>query len=160
MSMEISKQLFDLGCLLEEVTDLDITYQSFQKIAQEELVNTITIQTVLEDTVATALLLARRERNKVEPNASRFQELYNGLKRFQSFLMTGRFNIEQAIETAAKVAYLATCFKHKQPELFTNLVEANNLIENPAYNFLNRYRKVKNRTYAYWYNVLKMENAL
>lgn len=162
MSMEISKQLFDLGCLLDEVTDLDIAYQSFQKIAQEELAyrglsDTITIENVLDDTIETALLLAKRERNKKEPDTSRFRELHNGLKRFQSFLMTGKFNIEQAIETAAKVAYLAACFKHAQPKSFTNLAEANNLIENQNYNFLNRYRKVKNTTYLYWHNVLKME---
>ncbi|MEM1122188.1 MAG: nucleotidyl transferase AbiEii/AbiGii toxin family protein [Bacteroidota bacterium] len=163
MSMEIGKQLFDLGGLLDEITDLNIAYQSFQKIAQKELIyrglsGYTTIEMVLNDTIETALLLARRERNKSEPDASRFRELRNGLQRFQSFLMTGRFSIEQAIERAAKVAYLATCFKHKQPESFTNLIGANDLIADPKYNFLNRYRKVKNATYLYWYNILKMEN--
>ncbi|MFK7980172.1 MAG: hypothetical protein AB8G86_09345, partial [Saprospiraceae bacterium] len=154
------KQLFDLGCLLAEVTDLDIAYQSFQKIANKELVYRdlvdTTVADVLDDTIEVALLLAKRERNKTEPNHSRFQALNMGVRRFQSFLMDGRFNIEQAIETAAKIAFLAACFKQQQPASYKNLVAADTLIDNPKFNFLNRYLKIKNATYLYWFNTLKI----
>jgi len=159
--MEINKQLFDLGCLLDEVTDLEIAYLSFQKIAKEELkyrglVDTVTIADVLNDTIEVALLLAKRERNKTEPNHARFQALNTGVRRFQSFLMDGKYTIEHAIETAAKVAFLAACFKHNQPTSFKNLVDANTLLEDPNFNFLNRYRKIKNATYLYWFNTLML----
>ncbi|MFK7982772.1 MAG: nucleotidyl transferase AbiEii/AbiGii toxin family protein [Saprospiraceae bacterium] len=163
MSMEINKQLFDLGCLLDEVTDLNIALQSFRQIAKEELIyrrlTDTTIEDVLNDTIEVALLLAKRERNKIEPNHSRFQELNTGIKRFQSFLMDGRFNIEQAIETAAKIAFLATCFKHNQPESFINLIDADKLIEDQNFNFLNRYRKIRNATYSYWFNTLELQKS-
>ena len=165
MSMEIIKQLFDLDCLLLEVSNLSTVKASFAAIGRKEMVYrnslpSLTLQSVLTDTVETALLLARRDRNRLEPARSHFSFLQTGIQRFNAFLISGGFNLEQAIEASAKVALLAACIRENRLDAFRqwpgDALPQDLLIEVPEYNFLNRYRKIRSGTFYYWYRALQV----
>ncbi len=109
-SLEIIKQLYDVGRLFEKVTDLDITAQAFQKIATVELSYRgfdDDKKIIFDDIRATALCLATRGKEGVGD----FDMLTRGVSRIKSFMFQNRYSIENAVTDAAKAAYLATCIE-------------------------------------------------
>lgn len=161
MNVEIIKQLFDLNYLILEATDFNIAYQSFKQNAQKEILfrslnDTTNLHTIIDDIVETALLLARRQRNN-EHQLVLFNHLKDGVLRFKSYSIDGSFHIEKAIEAAAKIALLAACFKtEKIHEFDRTLLENPPLIQSQEFNFLNKYRKIKNGTFSYWLKTLRV----
>ena len=65
-----------------------------------------TTESVLQDTIDTALILAKRDKNKGE-DLDKFQELLRGITKFNSFLISGNFRIEQTQVASARAAFLA-----------------------------------------------------
>jgi len=57
--------------------------------------------------IQTALIIARRDKNTGE-DIVKFQELFEGIRNFNPFLIEGYFRIEQAQAASARVAYLAS----------------------------------------------------
>ena len=84
MGMEIIKQMYDVGCLFDEIDDISMVKDVFKAFAAIELEyrgNTHTISDVLDDTFYTALAVCFRK-NIQNTN---FTVLNNGL--FQSSLI-------------------------------------------------------------------------
>jgi hypothetical protein len=105
-------------------------------------------------------LIAHREKNTTEPGKSRFKQLQDGIAQFKNFLISGAFRIDEAIEAAAKAAYMAAKIKtgnNLQPKRFDKTENKNScLIENPEYNQLNKLRKLPNGALFYWYQTLDL----
>ena len=59
------------------------------------------------------MLIAKRTKNTVEPDKTRFTKLTTGIRRFEGFLIAENFKIEDAILAAGKAAYLAKQLKNK-----------------------------------------------
>jgi hypothetical protein len=84
-SMEICKQLFDLSKLFERIENMKIVAQSFEAFAIQEIkyrkteTSDLTPEKVLQDTIDTCLLLAKRGGGALEEK-SKFTELQKGIK--------------------------------------------------------------------------------
>ncbi len=115
-SMEIAKQLYDVGRLFENVSDLKITSQTFKKIANVELSyrglgNDLTL--IYEDIRQTALCIATR--GKV--GNGQFPLLQDGITKLKSFMYKQRYYIENAIIDCARAAYLATLIEKENTSM-------------------------------------------
>lgn len=157
---EIIKQLFDIGCLFDEAESAEEIALSFEKIGAKEINYRelkIGLEDVLDDIFATSLLIARRTKNTVEPDKSRFNELTTGIRRFEGFLIAENFKIEDAILAAGKTAYLAKQLKNKDYSAMEKFNDQNisHLEISGELNFLNKLKKSRDKAaFFYWYKAL------
>ncbi len=153
--LEIVKQLFDIGLLFDQATDLSLTRQTFDHLAAQEIRFRhlqLSPADVLADIFETALLLTRRDVKKPH-----FVFLQDGVKRLNNFVMSD-FRIEQAILAGAKAAYLSRLLQTDAITIkrYQNPVQVIDLqITNPAYNRLNKLRKVQPEAFFYWYHAIE-----
>lgn len=163
--IEIIKQLFDVSKLIDSCSNILAVKTTFEKIAKEEIkfrnLN-ITPENIISDIFETALILAKRDKNKTEPEKSQFRELQKGIKNLVNYLIKKNLRIEQAIASSAKVAFFTEIMrqnKFSDFKLYGNKNDIENLnIENPNYNFLNRFKKTNKEAFYYWYKVVEFSN--
>lgn len=112
-SMEIIKQLFDLGILFEYITDLKEISQSYKKTAEIEASYrnmSLSIDEFLSDSVKASFLISQLDfRVSIENDYTR--ELKDGIKSIRSHIIGGRYSFSNAKEDASKVACLAFLIK-------------------------------------------------
>jgi hypothetical protein len=165
--LEIIKQLFDLGNLFNQIQSTEKVAASFAVFARQEIAyRNLNIQPadILKDTINTCRLISLRERNRNEPDRSRFAELQNGIRSFGSFLISGYFKIDEAIIASAKIAYL--CAKLLKEDFrpvvkFTNQDIKELGIKNPDWNHLNKLKRFPDRSaFFYWFQCLEILEML
>ncbi|MEZ4886870.1 MAG: nucleotidyl transferase AbiEii/AbiGii toxin family protein [Chitinophagales bacterium] len=164
-SMEIIKQLFDVGLLFEIADDMGIVVQSFTNTVLKEIGyrnQEITIEDVLDDIIETGLLLAKRDRNKETNDIGKIKELSDGIKSVDSHLPSTKFRIEHAIEAAGKAAYLAAKIKANDLNPIPKFDKPykTEFITNQNYSILNKQKKQPTKAFAYWYEALKLLNLV
>lgn len=149
--VEIIKQLYDIGFLFNQITDLNVVKESYARVVQEEIgfrkLN-MNADEVLKDTWNACYSLAERDTKSDE-----FKHLQLGIKNFTNFIID-RFSIEEAIIASAKVAYLTSLLNKENQEIewFKNPLEVKDwLIEDQAYNKLNKLKKTNPEAFFYWY---------
>ncbi|HLP61508.1 MAG TPA: nucleotidyl transferase AbiEii/AbiGii toxin family protein, partial [Candidatus Deferrimicrobium sp.] len=162
-SLEIIKQLFDLGELFNAIKHFETVSTSFSILAKKEIEYRnlkISREAILDDIIETGFLLAQREKNQTETGKLRFKELQDGISQFKNFLASGFFRIDEAIEAAAKAAYIAAKIKtgnNEAPEHYDRSKNINDyLIENRDYNHLNKLKKLPNGALFYWYHAVNL----
>jgi hypothetical protein len=161
---EIIKQLFDIGSLYEWITDLDILKRSFHTIAALELQYrnmALTPTDVLNDVLATALILARRENQINQTDNERFKALVSGIKQFGYFVYNGSFRIDEATVAAAKAAVLASAIKTNftgpLPVYNGRAAGSHHAITHHEYAFLNKkLRNINGGALFYWAEAIKL----
>lgn len=153
--VEIIKQLYDIAFLFDNISDLTVVKNSYNKVVQEEIgfrKLEITATEVLEDTWQACYTLAERDIKSEE-----FNHLQVGIRNFTNFTID-RFNIDEAITAAAKVAYLTKLLQAEEEiimERFKNPLEIKYwIIEDPQYNKINKLKKNNPEAFYYWYKVL------
>lgn len=157
---EIIKQLFDIGCLFDEAENVEEIALSFEKIGSKEINYReleIGLTDILDDIFTTSLLIAKRTKNTVEPDKSRFTELTTGIRRFEGFLIAENFKIEDAILAAGKAAYLSKQLKNKDHSAIEkfNGQDISKLEITGELNFLNKLKKSRDKAaFFYWYKAL------
>lgn len=167
-SMEICKQLFDLSKLFEQLQDMEIVAASFNAFAEREiayrkngnLVSGLTPKTVLQDTIDTCLIIAKRG-NGSDDEKRKFVELQKGIRAFGTgFLMRGSFRIDDAISASARIAYLAakllmndlTPFEYYAGQNVKDLT-----VEDTNLNVLNRLKRQPDKSsFYYWYHTVRL----
>ncbi|MDR3626419.1 MAG: nucleotidyl transferase AbiEii/AbiGii toxin family protein [Ignavibacteriaceae bacterium] len=112
MSMEIIKQLYDIGNLLDVVNDMRIIKATFSNFAKAELAyrkqTTLNENDVLEDTYQTSLCIALRG----AAGKGDFEQLLLGIRRVVRFIFSESYHLEKTITHASKAAYIAALIKH------------------------------------------------
>ncbi len=165
-SMEICKQLFDLGKLFEKIENIETVAQSFKAFAMQEIeyrkteTLNLTPEKVLQDTIDTCLVLAKRGSGSADEKA-KFSELQKGIRAFGTgFLMVGNFRIDDAIPASARIAYLSAKILHND---FSSIEYYNDQdikklsIENKDWNFLNRLKRQPDKSsFYYWYKTVQL----
>jgi hypothetical protein len=161
MSMEIIKQLYDLGNLFDHVSDMTIVKSTYETIAKTEMeyrrLNDLTVQDVLDDTFQTALCIATRGKY----GNARFEELKNGIKRVSRYIFSENYHLEKAITHASKVAYLATLIQKDagKIERFTDPLSMKDwIISDLQYTWLNKLKKSNPEAFFYWYKIFALLN--
>ena len=152
-SMEIAKQLFDVGRLFENVTDLGITSLAFHKIAQVELSYRglgNDVGQVFNDIRQTALCISTRGK----AGEGDFELIQDGIMRVKSFMYKQRYTIENAIVDSARAAYLATLIEKgiSKIEFYSNNPNdiKNMVIQTSLSNKLNKLKANSPEAFYYW----------
>ena len=155
MTMEINKQLYDIGNLFNEAKDNKVISNTFISIAKTEMGYRelkISINNVLEDIFETALCISTRGKE----GKGDFVDLQNGIKRLKSYIFSETYHIEKAIINASKAAYLSGLIKNQieKMEHFTNPEEVKNWnIEHSSLLKLNKLKKSNPEAFFYWYKI-------
>lgn len=153
MSMEIIKQLYDIGCLFDISSNMTVIRGTFEQIARTEIAyrsGTMTSHDVLEDIFQTSLCLSSRG----AIGSGDFEELQNGIKRVKGFIFSEPYHIEKAIVSASKAAYLSSLIltNTDKMEKYTDPMQVKDwLITYPEYNKLNGLKKTNTEAFFYWY---------
>ena len=112
-TINVAKQLHDIGRLFDAVDDIATTAETFKSIAVVELSSYRgkgdDLSIVYEDIRNSAMALATR--GKVDPNND-FELLAEGVDKLKSHIYVGRYTLDQAITDTAKAAYLATAIEY------------------------------------------------
>jgi predicted nucleotidyltransferase component of viral defense system len=159
MSMEIIKQLYDIGNSLDTANDASIIKATFYRFAATELIyrNTegLKEEDVLEDIYQTSLCIASRGTD----GKGNFEQLQLGIRRIGSFIFSENYHIEKAIIHASKAAYLSILIKYDAVviEKFGNPLEMKDwLIDEPLNNKLNKLKKSNPEAFFYWYKIFEL----
>jgi len=166
---EILKQLFDVGNLFHLIGDMEVFRASYHTSAESEIKyrperNIASVQAILQDTIDTAKLIARREFHHADDEDSKmkYSEISKGINQFGHFVFEGYFRIDHAQVASAKAAYLAALLltgSKDKPEIFDAAVAAReDLVAHPEYNFLNKRLKfvAEGEALFYWRRIIKL----
>ena len=122
----------------------------------------ITYETVLKDIIATAIILARRDKQLTERDYVKYNELMRGIGGFRNFVYNGNFRIEEALVTSANAVYLAAMilvnYKGSISRFNENTSLSSFLITYQEYNFLNKKLKfiAKGEALYYWNKAINL----
>lgn len=159
MSMEIIKQLYDIGNLFDVVSNAKVIRKTFFQFAKTELEYRAITESneigVLDDIFQTALCISSRG----QIGKGNFDELQSGVRRIKGFIFSENYHIEKAIQAASKAAYLSQIIKYEQEtiEKFEAPSQIKDFkIENPEYNKLNKLKKTNPEALFYWYKTIKL----
>ncbi|MEA2040977.1 MAG: nucleotidyl transferase AbiEii/AbiGii toxin family protein [Bacteroidota bacterium] len=161
MAKEIIKQLYDIGTIFNNVDNLSLIKQTFEKFALTELKyrnkgNDINI--VLEDIYETSLNIS----TKGQEGKARFDILQKGLKQLVAFIFSENYHIEKAIIHASKTAYLSKLIQLdcNKIEKFENPLQiTDRKIEQPFYTKLNKLKKSNPEAFFYWHKIYELEKG-
>ncbi len=167
-SMEICKQLYDLGKLFERLEEIGTVAASFRAFAEHEITyrrsadddTGLTPLAVLQDTIDTCLIIAKRGSGSVDEKA-KYAEIQKGINAFGSgFLLSGTFRIDEAVAASARIAYLAAkiLVSDMKPIAYYTEQDIQSLsIDDPQWNFLNRLKRQPDKSpFYYWYQTVQL----
>ncbi len=159
MSMEIIKQLYDIGNLFDVVNDVNIIKSTFFRFAATELnyrnIEGINESDVLEDIFQTSLSIVTRGAD----GKGDFEQLQLGIQRIAGFIFSESYHLEKTITHASKAAYLATIIKYdaRSIEKYSNPLQMKDwLIDKPMNNKLNKLKKSIPEAFFYCYKIYKL----
>lgn len=162
MSMEIIKQLYDIGNLADNVSDIETIKSTFKTFAATELsyreLDNLTEHDVIEDIYQTALCIVTRGAD----GKGDFDELQKGIQRISRFVFSESYHIEKAIVHASKAAYLATLINENTSKIekFNNPLQMKDwTILEPMNTKLNRLKKSNPEAFFYWYKISQILNT-
>lgn len=154
-SMEIIKQLYDIGNLFNDIADISIVAQTFQKIAKVEMLYRSidgNADLVLNDIIQTSMCIATRGLSGMGD----FTALQAGISQLSHYIYSERFQIEKAIVFSSRAAYCAMLIKTGSTEIkrYESPAQVAELtIESPFETRLNKLKKTNPEAFYYWYQV-------
>ncbi|MBC8321997.1 MAG: nucleotidyl transferase AbiEii/AbiGii toxin family protein [Candidatus Marinimicrobia bacterium] len=159
MSMEIIKQLYDIGNLIDVVEDMNIIKATFSNFATSELsyrnIENKTENDVLDDIVLTSLCIVTRG---ADGNGD-FYQLQQGIQRVANFIFSEKYHIEKAIIHASKAAYIASLIKNNKLniEKYENPGQVKDwVISDHKISKLNKLKKSNPEAFFYWYKIFEI----
>ena len=164
---EIMKQLFDIGCLFDEISDSEVVKQSFKSIVKSEIEykherKIESADQVLQDIIDTSLLIAGITNLSKKEEDPALREINTGINQFKYYLFKGTFGLLEAKVASSKAALLAAIilkdFNGEIPKFDPDLPLTKYLITNPDYNYLNKRLKYveKGESLFYWFQALNL----
>ena len=112
-SMEIMKQLFDIGAMFDSAQDLEEVRLNHNRIyvSESELHgSSYSYEDVLNDTLQSCFLICQLDLKGSEEN-EKTVELRKGIQQLRSHLLNTRFTLAEAKIAAAKAAFLITAIQ-------------------------------------------------
>lgn len=161
MTMEIIKQLYDIGNLVDVATDMQIIKPTYNTIVKTEIayrnLKDIPPAEVLEDTYQTALCISLRGAD----GKGNFEELLKGIQAVRGFIFSEPFHLDKAVTSAAKAAYVSQLIAkdEKEIEKYTDPQQiAEATIEAPNNTRLQRLKKSNPEAFFYWWKATQLKN--
>lgn len=161
-AMEIIKQLYDIGNLVEQMQNPVITAATFYAFAKTELsYRNIEGHTnlVLDDIFDTSLTIS----TKGQLGSGNMNALLQGTGQLKQYIFSENYHIEKAVTHAARAAYTTALIRtgEKTIQRFTEPMEIKDWnITNQQYNKLNKLRKSNPEAFYYWYRALTLLNLV
>ena len=158
--MEIIKQLYDLSCLYEQVDDISIVREVFERFCAVESryrEHGFSPEAVLEAAQINALSICFR---KAYDERCQYEVLSKGAKQVNGFIFSERFSNEKAMVHAAKVAYLVELVKQgiNQKVLFDPAIDMRNWqISLPSDTRINKVKKSSPEGFFYLYHMVQLQ---
>lgn len=158
--MEIINQLYDLSCLYEQVDDISIVREVFERFCAVESryrEHGFSPEAVLEDAQINALSICFR---KAYDERCQYEVLSKGAKQVNGFIFSERFSNEKAMVHAAKVAYLVELVKQgiNQKVLFDPAIDMRNWqISLPSDTRINKVKKSSPEGFFYLYHMVQLQ---
>lgn len=160
-AMEIIKQLYDIGSLLDSVNDVSIIAKTFDVFAKTEI-GYRDCKTdpdgVLEDIYETALHIC----SKGQQGKGNFEALSKGVNSVKRFIFSENYQLDRAITDGAKAAYIATVLKYGKDkfERYTNKEQIKELVIDQKFSLvLSKLKKGNPEAFFYWYQVYLIRSA-
>lgn len=157
-TMEIIKQLYDIGYLFDSAEDLSVVSKTFNEYVIVESgyrgINS-TSKEVIEDIFQTSLLLGTRGID----GKGDFAALLAGITQIKQFIFSESYHIEKAIVHSAKAAYLATAIEKKIKilEKYKEPLQVKDWnIEQPFFTRLNKLKKSNPEAFFYWFKIFEL----
>ena len=147
--IEIIKQMYDISCLFDEMSEFNDLYNSYIKIANTEILyrnESISVDDVLKDTIESSVCIASR---------GQYGEDYNlyldAIKGLSQHIFDFNFTGEMAVLRACKVMYIASCvLKNKESKKITDINKYHNTdISKSKYAKLGKIRNLEPLGFAY-----------
>ena len=157
-AMEIIKQLYDIGNLVERMQNPGITATTFHAFAKTELgYRGITGETklVLDDIFDTSLTIS----TKGKLGKGRMDAFMQGIGQLKQYIFSENYHIEKAVTHAARAAYVSSLIhtNEKMAKHFSDPLEIKYWsIVNQQYNKLNKLKKSNPEAFFYWYQTLTL----
>ncbi len=154
-AMEIMKQLYDIGSLLDPAENVAIVAKTFNIFANTEIGYRkcdTDANGVLNDIYDTALHICSRGTD----GKGDFKALSQGILSVKNFIFSESYHIERAIIDASKAAYIATVLKHGigKFEKYTGIDQLKDFTINQSFNKkLNKLKKSSPEAFYYWYQI-------
>ncbi|MBK9938436.1 MAG: nucleotidyl transferase AbiEii/AbiGii toxin family protein [Chitinophagaceae bacterium] len=159
-AMEIIKQLYDIGNLVEQATNPVAITTTFHAFANTELgYRNIEADTelVLDDIFDTALTIS----TKGQLGNGNIEALKQGIGQLKQYIFSENYHIEKAVTHSARAAYITALIRTGGIGLqrFSEPMEIKDWnITNQQYNKLNKLRKNNPEAFYYWYQALTLLN--
>jgi hypothetical protein len=157
-SLEIIKQLYDIGCLFDKFDSLPEVSEIFLALSEIEAdYRNMQLESndILTDIYETSFCLVTRGRT----GNGDFKILAEGIKSIKSYIFSEPYNIDRAIIDASKAAYLSILLKHNQSEYvkFNDPLKMKGwIIEQPHDTKLNKLKKSNPEAFFYWYQIYNL----
>ena len=158
-SMEIIKQLYDIGNLFDVVENLEIIKTTFSNFAATELAyrdkEGLSKNDVLDDVFQTSLCIVTRGAE----GKGEFEQLQHGIRRITGFIFSESYHLEKTIVHASKAAYIASLILHDAStiEKFEDPKQLKNWkIGEEMNNKLNKLKKSNPEAFFYWYKIYEL----
>jgi len=166
-SMEIVKQLFDIGELFNESTELGEIMGSYKAIQKQESIyheGHPSLEKIIEDTIGTSLSFCQ-SRLKGGIVNSKVEELHQGIKQIQSYLMGSPYRIDEARISASKAAFIATAILLNQRNMHlkdvrfdrSKIVELKDVQLGGRFEILNKLKSTQTEAFYYWWQIEQFE---
>ena len=162
---EIMKQLFDVGCLFDELTDIEVVKQSFRKSVKAGIEyrperKIESAEQVLQDIIDTSLLISGIVNVSKNEESLPLREINSGINQFKHYIFEGTFGLLEAKVASSKAALLAatilTDYNGDLPKFSPGTPRTDYLISNTEYNYLNKRLKfvAQGEALFYWFQTL------
>jgi hypothetical protein len=164
---EILKQLYDIGCLFDLLTDLEVFKASYTESVKGEIAyrperKISSLEQVLRDTIDTALLIAKKDVLNADEDKAKYNEIKIGINQFGHYVYVGNFGVLEAQVASAKAAYLAaiilTDYKGGLKKFSATTPLTEYMITHTEYNTLNKRMKfvAQGEALFYWFQTIKL----
>lgn len=165
-TMQIVKQLFDVGELFNIAEDLTEVRRVYKKVFDLENVyrgNGFEPADALEDTLQASLSLSRHRLKGVKDNTPEALMLEDGARKLTSHLVNHRFNLDDAKLAAAKSALVARLIANEDSgqslAAFRTVLNTDSLRElmiTGDWERLNRLKSTNPEAFWYWYQASRL----
>lgn len=151
-TLEIIKQLFDIGHLFEKVSDPEAVRSSFIEVGRREIeyrAGAYTLRQSLEDTLQTALVISTGG----AMGEGNYPELRKGIDGVRQFVFSYRFGVSHAVTYAARAAYLAACILYGESKIERYDASMDLRLLSIGKKPLNTLKKSNPEAFYYWYQI-------
>lgn len=115
-SMQIQKQLFDIGSLYllsEDIYEIEEAFKKFVAFESGYREKSFSVENVIKDIKDTAFLITQMQLRKAVANENT-TELYDGISKLRSHLIGINYNLETAKIFASRTAFLVSSISSKE----------------------------------------------